>query len=332
MSLKINIPSQLIELKAKEVANDFEKDVLQGLSSNPKTIPSRYFYDEKGSRLFEDIMELPEYYLTDCEWDIFQRSKDEILHQISGVHFHLIDLGAGDAKKTRILLEHFMKQGADFSYVPVDISKDILDELLVKLNDELPDLHVEAIAGEYFDALDWIKQNMNGRKVILFMGSNIGNFNKTEAISFLCAIRNMMDENDYLLTGLDLKKDPQTILNAYYDSKGVTSAFNYNLLNRINRELGGNFSLDNWKHHASYDPISGAVKSFLVSMKEQDVILGNDKQCFHFKAFEAIHTEYSFKYDLEELAEMASKSGFTIVANYLSKVERYIDSLWHAAS
>jgi dimethylhistidine N-methyltransferase len=307
---------------------NFGADVLRGLSSSPKHIPSRYFYDERGSRLFEEIMKLPEYYLTNCEWEIFRSHKEEFLDAVSGSAFQLVDLGAGDAQKTRVLLQHFLAKGAEFDYMPIDISREILDELDEKLSSEMPGLNVQGVVAEYFDALEWISRNRKERKMVLFMGSNIGNFDKPEAEKFLSRMRSVLNAGDLLLIGVDLKKDPRRILRAYDDSQGITAEFNYNLLTRMNRELGADFKIENWRHYATYDPVSGAAKSYLISRMAQKVSFEALDASFGFASFEPIHTEYSCKYSIPEIEEMAKNSGFTVEKHFYCSQELFVDSLW----
>lgn len=319
--------NNLVVLKETQMEETFAQDVLKGLSAIPKSIPSKYFYDDRGSALFEEIMKLPEYYPTNCEWDIFRNHKQDILKAMQGNAFSLVDLGAGDAKKTKVLLHHFVKEKADFDYVPIDISKDILEKLLDDLAHELPSLETKAVVAEYFDALDWLRKNHSKRKLVLFMGGNIGNFNKDAAVGFLKKMHEVLEPNDLLLIGIDLKKDPRTIVRAYDDSKGVTAEFNYNLLHRINAELGANFRLENWKHYASYNPITGAMESFLVSSVKQEVFIRELDKTFTFDAYEAVHTEYSFKYTLQEVAELARNSGFNLLTNFTCETP-FLDSIW----
>jgi len=322
------IPSKIIETGKRQSTNQFAHDILKGLSAPEKSISSRYFYDEKGSRIFEEIMELDEYYLTNCEWDILKKHKQDILNHVNGQPFQLVDLGAGDAKKTKLLLEHFYKNDASFSYVPIDINRDILEELEDSLNREMPKLETLPVLAEYFDALKWINETQNQLKLVLFLGSNIGNFTKKAAASFLLQMHNSLNNGDLLLIGIDLKKDPDRILRAYSDSKGVTAEFNLNLLRRINTELNAEFDLNKWTHFANYNPVNGAVKSYLVSCESQDVLINALNKTFHFEAFEAIHTEYSYKYSLNEISTMAVQCGFEQVEVYMDQKSDFSDSLW----
>lgn len=308
----------------------FAADVLDGLSSTPKFLSSKYFYDERGDAIFQLIMKMPEYYPTDCEFEIFNMQKQEILDKISAgtEKFRLIEFGAGDGMKTKILLRHFVEQGAQFSYSPIDISKSVLKQLEASLADELPDLQVEPLNSEYFDALNSIPNNPNERKVVLFLGSNIGNFTGALADKFLAQLRMGLNQGDMVLIGMDLKKDPQTILQAYNDPTGITRSFNLNVLQRINTELGGDFDIDRFRHWPSYDPITGETKSHLISLKSQDVYIEALGRSFHFDQWEPMQTELSQKYDLNMMNSMAEKAGFSIAHNFFDCKHWFVDSLW----
>jgi L-histidine Nalpha-methyltransferase len=319
---------KIIEPGKVAAKDQFASDVMKGLSAENKHLPSRYFYDETGSRIFEEIMKLPEYYLTNCEWDIFRKHKHAILNAVKGKRFQLVDLGAGDAKKTRVLLEHFYKEGTDFQYIPIDINPKVLEELQNALSKELPGLDSLAVAAEYFDALEWIKSNHSVRKLVLFMGSNIGNFSKAAAATFLKQMHQSLNQDDLLLIGIDLTKDPLKILTAYDDSSGVTARFNLNLLTRINRELGGNFDIRKWKHYASYNPVTGAVKSYLISQENQEVFIKSLDKSFSFDAWEPIHTEYSYKYSVKEINQLAASTGFELMENYFCDEDKFVDTVW----
>lgn len=318
--------------RKKDGTNDtaaFAKDVADGLSLKQKDLPSRYFYDGKGSQLFQQIMELPEYYLTRAEHEVFTSNKDAITKRFAGEgFFHLIDLGAGDALKTKILLRHLSEQHSDFDYVPVDISGDAMQQLTESLRSELPDVTVQAVVGEYFKALEWLQQHKSERKVVLFLGSNIGNFEKQDSIAFLQSVRSYLSSGDRLLMGVDLRKNPDVILQAYDDAAGVTAAFNLNLLHRINRELGGEFKVEQFRHYAMYNPLEGVMRSFLISLQEQDVYIRALDKTYHFEAWEALHTENSHKYFLEQIEELGNLCGFAIDKVYYDSEKRFADVLF----
>lgn len=308
----------------------FAKDVLQGLSSTPKFLSSRYFYDEIGDDLFQQIMKMPEYYLTRSEFEIFENKKDEILSVFSndGRPFQLVEFGAGDGTKTKVLLEHFLEKKASFTYLPIDISENVLRQLTKDLENNLPELSVEPQQGEYFEALGGLSNGGRTRKVILFLGSNIGNFKPTEARKFLRKMASNLHVGDLLFIGLDLKKKPSLILDAYNDKGGITKAFNVNLLNRINKELGGNFETSDFEHFPTYNPQTGEMKSFLVSNKRQEVTIEALNKTIHFDAWESIYMEVSQKYSLQEINAMASEAGFKPVENLFDSNHYYVDCIW----
>lgn len=309
---------------------DFSEDVLKGLSASPKFIPSKYFYDEEGDRLFTQIMELDEYYLTDCEFQILENNKSKLLDIFNHAEhgFQLIEFGAGDGYKTKILLKHFQERKASFKYIPIDISQNVLDILVEDLTSNLPGLKVEAINEDYFRALK--KLNLEGRtkKVVLFMGANIGNFKHSEAVDFLKKLSFNLSDGDLLMIGFDLKKDPEVLFRAYNDSQGITSEFNLNLLRRINKELGGNFDLSKFQHFPRYDPISGDMESFLLSTEKQDVHISSLERDFTFEAWEAIHTEISKKYNLSEIEELAVESGFRQTYYFFDTRQYFVNTVW----
>ncbi len=308
----------------------FQSDVLQGLTSNPKYIHSKYFYDEQGDLLFQQIMALEEYYLTDVESEIFSENKDDFLQHFNHHcdHFHLIEFGSGDAYKTKKLLKYFTDLNIDFEYNPIDISSSTINTLMMDLKKTIPDLAINPYNLEYFDALEVIDKKISCRKIILFLGSNIGNFNPDETLKFFGSINQKLKPGDLLLTGFDLKKDPSVILAAYNDSKGVTSSFNLNVLERINRELGANFNLELFYHYPVYDPVEGAAKSYLISKKEHVVVINDLDLEVAFYPNEAIFTEISQKYDLEMIGRYASESGFEIIKNYFDQKNYFVNSLW----
>lgn len=310
--------------------NTFAEDVLKGLSAEPKFLSSKYFYDDEGSRLFQEIMKLPEYYLTRAEFEIFETRAGEIFESFKNgdTGFDVIELGAGDGTKTAVLIDYFLKQNADFTYLPIDISQEAIDFLSRKFTAEFPELSLKPKTGDYFRILETLKTESTRRKILLFLGSNIGNFSRENALEFFRHLRSVMNENDLLFTGFDLQKDPRVILNAYDDAQGVTAEFNLNLLRRINRELGANFDLKKFSHYAVYRPTECAARSFLISREEQTVFVASLNQTFHFKAWEPIFMEISQKYNLEMIEELAQTSGFQVKQNFFDSNLYFVDSLW----
>jgi len=286
----------------------FLEDVINGLKSKTKRISSKYFYDQKGSEIFQQIMNLEEYYLPSCEKFILENESKNIARAINSNAVHVLELGAGDGTKTSILLDQFMESGMEVGYFPMDISADILTYNQMYLAKQLPQLPVTPIAGDYHQTLKAFPLK-NGPKLILFLGSNIGNFNTKEALAFLKFVRGCMQAGDYFLLAADLKKNPKQIQNAYDDSAGLTKQFNLNLLTRINRELNGTFDLNSFDHYATYNPLDGLAQSFIVSLQKQEVSI--DGHLIQFEKHEIIHTEISKKYDTNELKELMQTAGFT---------------------
>ena len=308
----------------------FADEVQQGLSAHQKFLSSKYFYDAVGDVLFQKIMQLPEYYLTRAEFDILKQHKGDILQPMIDQNkpFNLIEMGAGDGLKTRLLLSYLYERKLPFTYYPVDISGNVLQQLQDALDKEYPGLPVEPIQGTYQEALESKCWNVDRPSLMLFLGSNIGNFMEGEALGLLEGIAQVLRPNDMLLAGFDLKKDPEIILKAYNDSQGVTRNFNLNLLYRINRELGGNFDPYKFKHWPVYDPVSGECKSYLVSMERQTVEITALGARYEFDEYEAVFTEVSKKYSLSELENYAQKKGFDVMGNFKDVKGYFTDSLW----
>ncbi len=319
---------QSTKVKVTSYNSELAKSVDEGLSAPSKYLSSKYFYDPEGDHLFQKIMDLPEYYLTRCEEEILAGYKKDLLHQLceQDGEFSIVELGAGDGLKTKILLRYFLSAKCNFTYVPVDISANAVEGLTTSLAKELPQLKVNGLAKDYFAALKELK-GLQTRKLILFLGSSIGNFSKSEATDFLKLIRAQMSPRDLLLVGFDLKKDPDIIYKAYNDSQGVTKQFNFNLLSRINNELGGTFDLKQFIHYPSYDPSTGEMKSFLISTKNQTVYIDALQKSFTFGDWESIFTEVSMKYSEEELQQMATDAGFELLQFLTDKNTWYTDLL-----
>jgi dimethylhistidine N-methyltransferase len=306
----------------------FADDVLQGLFRVPKSIPSRYFYDEEGNRLFQKIMELPEYYLTDCELEILESHGERIAAHIGEGAFNLVELGAGDGSKTRVLLEHLSARDMDFRFVPIDICEPALVQLVESFGKEFPGIPLEGLVSEYFGGLAWLSGLRGRRNVVLFLGSNIGNFDASGARVFLRSLWNSLNDEDLVLIGFDLKKDIEVLTRAYNDPRGVTAEFNLNLLHRINRELGGSFRVEGFEHYSTYDVLAGAMKSYVVSREKQLVSIDALKTQFSFRAWEAVHTEVSHKYSPGGISSMAGETGFEIVDEMYDLRRYFADSLW----
>ncbi|KAA3615857.1 MAG: L-histidine N(alpha)-methyltransferase [Flavobacterium sp.] len=305
----------------------FKKDVYNGLTANPKFLYSKYIYDKRGDKLFQDIMELDEYYLTNSEFEILSMHKKAIseLFRGNGKGIDLIELGAGDGKKTKILLSYLSENDYDFIYKPIDISKNAIDLLTADLHCELPKVRVDAEIGEYFEVLERLQQYNSRKKVILLLGSNIGNLLHPRAIDFLSHLKDTMNTGDLVFMGFDQKKDPQTILDAYNDPTGVTAEFNKNLLHRINSEMNANFDPDKFKHWEVYDPESGTAKSYLVATEKMQVNIEAIDLTICFDPWETIHTEISQKYDDKVVRWLAEEAGLSIVTSFSDANNYYKD-------
>ena len=295
----------------------FSDDVHHGLSQEQKTLPSKYFYDQIGDALFVEIMKLPEYYLTRVEMEIFSlRSADiiEILQLQRSEYFELIELGAGDGSKTQHLLKALDDEGYQFEFIPIDISKNALDLLEQRLLNELPRVSVTLKHGDYFEILESLKDSHHP-KVILFLGSNIGNMNDETASEFIYQLGENLSIGDKLVIGVDLMKSADIIIPAYDDKQGVTSEFNLNLLHRINKELGGNFKLSGFNHLCEYTEQEGIAKSYLVSLLDQEVTIEATETRYYFSKGERIHTEISRKYNEKIISNLLNKTDFEIIGN-----------------
>lgn len=323
-----NINMETVSCADCETHHKFESEIIKGLKDNPKHLLSKYFYDQKGDVLFQQIMNMPEYYLTGCEMEIFSRKSHELAEAFKAFDapFDLVELGAGDATKSSHLLKYLVNRKADFTYMPIDISGNIISLLQERLSEEIPDLDLIGLNGEYFEMLDKASSISSRRKVILFLGGNIGNMEVEEAHEFCRELRKKLSPGDMLLIGFDLKKDPDTILSAYNDEAGITAAFNLNLLERINHEIYGNFDIGKFKHYQTYDPLSGACRSYLISLEEQQVRIGNE--LIDFKENEAVYMEISQKYALEETDVMAVKNGFKPLKHIQDSKGWFIDAIW----
>lgn len=308
------------------MTDTFLADILAGLQMSPKTLPSKYFYDTTGSKLFQMIMQLPEYYLTKSEYEILDTQSSQIFKDFKpNSNFDIVEFGAGDGSKTKLLLKEFMSHTNDFDYSPVDISSSALEELEGNFRAELPNLNINLLNDDYFEALESLKLRKT-TKLVLFLGSNVGNFKDNREIQFLHTMRCKLNKGDYALIGFDLKKDPHIILDAYNDKTGVTREFNLNLLKRVNRELGADFDIPSFTHFPTYNPISGEARSFLVSLKKQVVNVGLSE--IQFEYGEPIFMEVSKKYTSLDIAELSARSGFEIVQNYYDCKHYFLDSLW----
>ena len=314
-------------------ADDFAGDVRRGLTAERKSLPPKYFYDELGSQLFEAICLLPEYYLTRAEGEIFARRSEEIVARASeGSRVTLFELGSGSATKTRRIVEALVARQGELRYVPVDISPAALEAGAYALLQDFDGLEVSAYASDYDAALPLLAGELREgeRALVLFLGSNVGNFDREGACGFLKKVRSVLRAGDCLLLGADLKKDRSVLEAAYDDALGVTAAFNLNLLARINRELRADFHVRDFRHVALYDEREGRVEMHLESAREQTVNLGALAVSVNFREGERMHTENSYKYDLEGLNTLAAETGFERAETWLDSAERFSSNLFVA--
>ena len=318
----------LVELDLQsKFLQQFKVDVSDGLNANLKTLPSKYFYDEKGDELFVKIMNLPEYYLTRSEMEIFEFQTDKIINSLDiypAIPFQLIELGAGDGSKTLHLLKRLTERGYNFEYQPIDISPNALDGLEKSLKKVLPTLNISPQVGDYFEVLADFKSN-DIKKVVLFLGSNIGNLKDDKAKIFLDQLDQNLNQNDVLFLGVDVIKPEEIVLPAYNDSQGITRAFNLNLLQRMNDELESNFDLDNFSHVPFYDEEEGIAKSFIRSDIDQEVYIKGIGQDFFFEEGELVHTEISRKYNDEIIASIIGDSNFEITEKLMDESRFFAD-------
>jgi L-histidine Nalpha-methyltransferase len=313
-------------LVKRDPLTGFAEDVRKGLSAQPKRFLPKYFYDELGSQLFEAICLLPEYYLTRAENEILKRYADDIVSSVSGQKT-LLEMGSGSASKTRLIIEALLRRQTDLLFMPVDISATALESSSRILLQSYPRLRIEAYAADYFAGLAELGKKPRPRTLALFLGSNISNFDLDEALRFLRALRNVLQKGDALLLGADLKKDPAILEAAYNDALGVTSAFNLNVLTRINRELAGTFDLRSFRHRAFYNEEVGRIEIYIESLINQRVRIEKLDLDVEFAAEELIHTENSYKYDKAGIEQLAAQTGFELSRTWLDSQERFSSNL-----
>ncbi len=285
-------------------------EVLRGLAAHPRRLPPKLFYDAAGSHLFEQITETPEYYPTRTERGILKKYAGEIIRQ-AGNNLTLVELGAGSASKTQVLIEALLRRQLRADFYPVDVSSSALQGALATLNGHFPRLRVAPIVADYTHKIPDLN-SLPGRKLVLFIGSTIGNFEPDEAMAFLKSVHRSLQPGDALLIGFDLIKDAGILHAAYNDARGVTAAFNKNMLVRINRELGGSFDVDSFEHVALWNRRKSRIEMHLESVYEQTVWVQDLGRGFHFDRGERIHTENSYKFNAVSIARLLRRSGFKL--------------------
>jgi len=313
-----------------EYRHEFARAVLEGLTKAPKQLPYAYHYDGEGCRLFQKITEQDEYYLTHCEREIFRNHYKEMASILRDESLFIIELGVGDGHKTMILLEHFLADHQRFRYVPIDISQEAFRQLHERYQDERPELldSITLLQMNYQTALYKLPVADHGHRVVLFLGSSIGNFTAAEAIRFLLELHMVLGNGDWILIGFDLIKDISMMERAYNDPAQMTAAFNLNVLTRINRELGANFSTQQFQFRSYFDFRTQAIESWLVSRKRQKVDIPGLGLSFRIEANEGIHVETSRKYLPEEILRLAQQTGFRVKADFYDPRRYFLDTLW----
>ncbi|HZZ64981.1 MAG TPA: L-histidine N(alpha)-methyltransferase [Candidatus Baltobacteraceae bacterium] len=305
----------------------FAQDVQAGLLAPSKWLASKYFYDELGSALFDAITVLPEYYLTRAETEILRQWGWEIVRAL-GNPVEFVELGSGSAVKTRILIEEALRVQRTLRYSPIDISPEALRSSAQALVSAYPELRVTGYAADYFTILNSGRLQRENRMLVLFLGSNIGNYEPAQALELLRGISACLKPGDGLLLGADLKKDAASLERAYNDPTGVTAAFNKNVLARINRELGGNFDLQAFAHTVHYDEVSGAVKSYLQTDHAHTAHIGAIDLTVPFRAHERIHTESSYKYSLEDIEALGVEAKLSLKRTWMDRERRFSVNLF----
>ena len=303
---------------------EFAYEVARGLAIHNKTLNSKYLYDKVGSQLFEQICIQPEYYLTRTETSILNKHA-HVIAKLTGTNISIIELGSGSSSKTTILLSHLASNKKRIFYFPIDVSKSILTDSARRLESQFPNINIIGIPSSYNIGFERAAKliacddKISDRKLVVFLGSSIGNFELTHARHLFETLRERLDTNDFLLVGFDLQKEVSVLNAAYNDRAGITARFNLNLLGRINRELGGKFDLGKFAHCAFYNEDKQRIEMHLVSKAEQEVYVGALDAVFAFGKGETIHTENSYKYNLDQIAMLAEESGFAINRNFTDK-------------
>ena len=310
--------------------DQFAQAVLEGLSREPKRLPSWLIYDDHGSEIFTEITQLVGYHPAQCEFEIFQKHKQSVADILAKHAFRVIELGAGDGKKTQILLEHFIQSQLAFEYMPIDISEGAIKNLVASLESKFSQstMSVTGLAADYFDGLREIKKHRNVRNMVLFLGSTIGNMELPAAEQFVRTLRESLNEGDYVMIGFDLMKHPKTLYSAYNDSSGVFERFNLHLLDVLNQKLGANFVKEHYVQQGHYNPRTHAVESYIYSTREQVVFIKALGKEFSFGAWESMQAEHSYKYTQSEIELLAEKSGYRIVKHLFDTHHHFVDSIW----
>lgn len=310
----------------------FAEEVRQGLTASPKVLQPKYFYDELGSLLFGAICALPEYYVFRAEMEILRASAGEIAAWLQGP-VRIIELGSGDARKTRLIIDAVLARQGGFDYLPIDVSRTALEQSSEELLSAYPNLRVTGWVGDYREALRTIREESQGpgarfkHTLMLFVGSTLGNLEPGDRKELLLSVRGLLKPGDAFLLGVDLKKSEDVLIPAYDDPLGVTAAFNLNVLARINRELGGGFDLRSFRHLARYDSTLGRIEMHLENLRRQTVPIPGAGLEVLFEAGETIHTESSYKFDPDQIAALAAEAGMELRRTWFDRARRFSSNL-----
>lgn len=301
-------------LDKQAIEKDDIQDVIGGLSKANKSLPARYFYDARGSQLFEDICQLPEYYPTRTEASILKQHATEIIHRTQADE--LVELGSGSSTKTRYLLDAYRSSDRPLYYIPIDVSDSILKQSAYNLLADYPQLRIQGKAATYSQALQQLSTSFVGKRLIIFLGSSIGNFNTQECDRFIDRVTSALNAGDYFLLGIDLQKPAQILEAAYNDSQGITAAFNLNMLQHLNNRFDGNFNLNLFEHRAIYNRVKHQIEMYLIARQQQSVTLQNLNLTIELNKEEKILTEISRKFDLVKMQKYLSDRSLNIIETY----------------
>ena len=328
--MTFEIKSLRPESDSASQGREFRQAVINGLSKERKVLPSWLLFDSRGSEIFKEITRLKGHHPSVCELEIFNTHKQTIANILAGESIQLIDLGAGDGGKTIILLEQLLKNEMNVHYAPIDISEGAIRHLVTSLKPKFKgtSIKVTGLAADYFQGLETLTHDRTKRNLVLFLGATIGNQDYPSAGKFLRRLWGSLNDGDYVIIGFDLMKNPRLLYQAYNDPEGVFQKFNLYMLDRINRELGTDFVESNFVQQAHYNAGSHAVESHVYSIKEQTVQIPELDKEFHFKAWEGIQTEQSYKFTLREIEELALDNGFEIVEYLFDSRKYYVDPIW----
>jgi L-histidine Nalpha-methyltransferase len=317
---------QVHEMDSEVHQYNFAQDVTVGLTAPQKWLPPKYFYDDRGSQLYEQICALPEYYLYRAELDILSTYAGEIYAEIGDLA--LVELGSGSATKTRHLLAAYERAGRTFRYCPVDISRGLILDTSNLLLEEYRHIKIHAMHADFAQQPEVIQALELETKAVVFLGSTLGNFTPAESLAFLQRIAAVLGPNDFFLLGIDLKKSPAVVLPAYDDAQGVTAAFNLNILHRINAELGGQFSSRSFQHMALYDAERGCIEMHLRSLIDQQVPIAKIGRTMSFVKEETIHTESSYKYSADGIRDLAYQANLILRRTWFDAQQRFLVALF----